>query len=166
MHPPCFCNNSIALLSVGTVEPLRCIFADCPPGSDRATRAYVLVVFLLFAILVLYYFHHRATLDHARATKHRQEMFAYLAAKRRLSGTTLATQRNGSERTDDIDDASSAPDNDEFEPSPRPPPLTIKFENLERVLPNGERVLSGVSGELKAGRLCAGSCMLWLAYSW
>ncbi|KAI9219282.1 P-loop containing nucleoside triphosphate hydrolase protein [Blastocladiella britannica] len=125
----------------GSTRGFPCWFlASCPEGTSSPRRIGVFLIVLLFvfiAWLTLSIKNRSRTMRYQKYSQSMLEISAHDAmhdSKKKRGATTLPRRVAEAERRRVFD---------------------IQFHNLGLTLHNGAEILKGVSGELKAGRLCA-----------
>eukprot|EP00002_Diphylleia_rotans_P014241 TRINITY_DN2776_c0_g1_i1.p1 TRINITY_DN2776_c0_g1~~TRINITY_DN2776_c0_g1_i1.p1 ORF type:complete len:894 (+),score=204.72 TRINITY_DN2776_c0_g1_i1:62-2743(+) len=116
----------------GQIDPKKCSpMTDCPEGTSKPRRVGSLVIFIFFGIFffVVYALIEYSVQKHRkRKTKHRQQAQAQASGEMKNLGIQME------EKTEKY---------------------TISFDELGLTLPNGTKIMDGVNGEVKAGRLTA-----------
>ncbi|KAJ3040357.1 hypothetical protein HDV00_011013 [Rhizophlyctis rosea] len=155
---------------IGSVQPEPCSFlAICPEGSSSAQRFGVAFLFAIMFILITVFFQIRKFMVAKRNVKYNKRLTANASEREEKKVAAMeaaADKKGGSGAYAGLRDEDSDDDDDTLDmgaPTPAGPPpsrsenpsFDIAFEDVGLVLPNGIEIMHGVTGQLKAGRLCA-----------
>ncbi|KAI8592950.1 hypothetical protein BDZ88DRAFT_406657 [Geranomyces variabilis] len=144
---------------VGTTRPLTCSFlAWCPEGTEAAPRFGVAAFLAGTFIVMTGFFQVRRWSMRKRNVKYRKRLDVKEAQK---EDAAMSSEHADSQSPEDFefDDTETLADTPIETPVPSVAGgirrFDIEFDNLGLTLPDGVEIMKGVSGTLKAGRLCA-----------
>lgn len=110
----------------GSVTPTNChSLAFCPAGSSSVNKFVIFIIFFIFIVIVWFAFQLKSKLDDIQRLKFKKFLAAHVSVE------SLVQMK---------------PNKTKFD---------IEFDDLGLTLPNGIRIMSGVSGRLHSGRTCA-----------
>jgi hypothetical protein len=124
--------------------------ANCPEGTAKTPKLFLAFVLVAFAIFVSYLFSRKKKADALKAIKHRHQIYEMLT---RPDKKDLGIQKSSSRQDLNLevslngDSRVAAPgDEDRIR-------FDIEFKDLELKLPSGLKIMQGVSGKLRSGKI-------------